>query len=139
MAGKITFGIIKPKAVENGHIGAILHIINANGYKIKALRLIKMKKEQAREFYAIHKDKEFFAGLIDFMCSGPVVIMCVEKENAVEDFRKLIGSTDPKIATPGTIRKEFGTNLTMNAIHGSDSDENAKRETAFFFSSTDLF
>lgn len=139
MEGKTTFAIIKPRAMASGNAGAIMHIICANGYKIKGLKMIKMTKEEAESFYSLHKGRDFFKSLIDFITSGPVIVMVLEKENAVADFRKLIGATDPKLAAPETIRAKFGTDMQMNAIHGSDSDENAKREIAVFFSKNDLF
>jgi nucleoside-diphosphate kinase len=139
MAGSITFAIIKPKAVANGHIGAILHTINAGGFRIRGMKMIQMTRKQAEEFYAVHKKQDFFAGLIEFMTSGPIVVASITAANAVEDFRKLIGATDPKAAAPDTIRGKFGTNITMNAIHGSDSDENAIRETNLLFKPEELF
>jgi len=139
MAGSITFAIIKPKAVANGHIGAILHTINAGGFRIRGVKMLQMTRKQAEDFYAAHKKKDFFEGLIEFMCSGPIVVASITAANAVEDFRLLIGATDPKMASPDSIRAKFGTNITMNAIHGSDSDEAAIRETNLMFKPEELF
>ncbi len=139
MNGSITLAIIKPRAVANGHIGAILHTINAGGFRIRALKMMQMTRKQAEEFYAVHKKKDFFEGLIDFMSSGPIVVASITAPNAVESFRSLIGATDPKMAAPETIRAKFGTSLTMNAIHGSDSDENALRETEMLFKPEEIF
>jgi nucleoside-diphosphate kinase len=139
MAGSITLAIIKPKAVSNGHIGAILHTINAGGFRIRGLKMIQLTRKQAEEFYAIHKKADFFAGLIEFMTSGPIVVASITAPNAVDEFRTLIGATDPKAASPDTIRAKFGTSITMNAIHGSDSDENAIRETTILFKPEELF
>jgi nucleoside-diphosphate kinase len=133
MNGEYTFAIIKPNAVNNGKTGAILAMINDRGFEIAALRMIKVDKEQAESFYNVHRDRPFFRSLIEFMTSGPVVVMILKHANAVEEFRKLIGATDPAKAEEGTIRKLFAVSVTMNAVHGSDSDENAKRESGFFF------
>lgn len=139
MTGSITLAIIKPKAVANGHIGAILHTINAGGFRIRSLKMMQMTRKQAEEFYAVHKKKDFFEGLVEFMSSGPIVVASITGDNAVESFRNLIGATDPKVAAPDTIRAKFGTSLTMNAIHGSDSDENAIRETEMMFKPEEIF
>lgn len=139
MAGNITFTMIKPTAVKANHTGSILHMINEAGFKIRGMKLIKLCKEQAEEFYAVHKEKPFFEKLVSFMCSGPIVAAILEKENAVEDYRTLIGSTNPETAAEGTIRKLYATNMTENAVHGSDSDENANIEADFFFSKTERF
>lgn len=139
MAGSITLAIIKPKAVANGHIGAILHTINAGGFRIRGIKMIQLTRKQAEEFYAVHKKQDFFEGLVEFMTSGPIVVASITAPNAVEDFRKLVGATDPKAASPDTIRGKFGTNITMNAIHGSDSDDNAIRETNILFKPEELF
>ncbi len=139
MAGTRTFTIIKPGAVSNEHIGPILKIINENGFHIAGMKLIRLRKRQAERFYAIHKDKPFYGSLIEFMLSGPIVVAALEKENAVEAYRQLIGSTNPEEAQEGTIRKLFAKSLQMNAVHGSDSDENADNEIAFFFSNSELF
>ena len=109
------------------------------GFEISAIRMVRMTLQQAESFYEVHKGKPFFEGLIEFMISGPVVVMILRHENAVNEFRKLIGATDPAKAEPGTIRKIFAVSVQMNAVHGSDSDENAIREASFFFSGTDRF
>ena len=129
-----TFTMIKPDAVENGHIGAILEKINAAGFKIVAMKYTKLSIDKAEKFYEIHKERPFFNELVNFMSRGPIVAAILEKENAVEDFRKLIGATNPDNAEEGTIRKLYATSIEANAIHGSDSDENAEIEINFFFS-----
>jgi len=134
MSGKITFTMIKPDAFEAGNTGNILQKITENGFKIKALKLTQLHREDAEAFYAVHKERPFFNGLITFMSSGPIVAAILEKENAVEDFRKLIGSTNPADAADGTIRKLFASSIERNAVHGSDSDENAQIEANFYFS-----
>jgi nucleoside-diphosphate kinase len=139
MQDDFTFAIIKPNAVKNKHIGAILARINDAGFKIAGLKMVKMTKIQAEAFYYVHSEKPFFSSLVEFMSSGPVVVMLLEKEDAVEEFRKLIGSTDPAKAEEGTIRKLFAASLQMNAIHGSDSNENAVLESSFFFSGFERF
>ncbi|NUM71006.1 MAG: nucleoside-diphosphate kinase [Ignavibacteriaceae bacterium] len=131
---KITLAIVKPDAVKAGNTGAIIdHIIKA-GFKVKAMKMVRMTKESAMGFYEVHKERPFYGELVDFMCSGPCVPMMLEKENAVAEYRKLIGATDPAQADEGTIRKLFATSKAENAVHGSDSDENAKLEVAHFFS-----
>jgi nucleoside-diphosphate kinase len=139
MNGNTTFSIIKPNAVRNGKTGPILAMINEAGFKITALKMVRMNKEKAEAFYEIHRAKPFFDGLVEFMISGPVIVMILKHENAIDEFRKLIGSTDPAKAEPGTIRKLFGVSVQMNAVHGSDSDENAIRESDFFFSDGERF
>lgn len=139
MQGDITFSIIKPNAVRTGKTGPILAMINEGGFEIAALRMIKMTLDQAKSFYEVHREKPFFEGLVEFMSSGPVVVMILRHENAVNEFRKLIGATDPAKAEPGTIRKIFAVSVQMNAVHGSDSDENALREAGFFFSETERY
>jgi nucleoside-diphosphate kinase len=139
MNGNFTFSIVKPNAVRTGKTGPILAMINEGGFEISAIRMVKMTIEQAESFYEVHREKPFFGGLIEFMTSGPVVVMVLKHENAVEEFRKLIGATDPARAEPGTIRKIFAVSVQMNAVHGSDSDENAAREASFFFSGIDRF
>ncbi len=134
-----TFSIIKPNAVRTGKTGPILAMINEGGFEIAAMRMVKLTLPQAESFYSVHKGKPFFEGLIEFMTSGPVVVMILRHENAVEDFRKLIGATDPKKAEPGTIRKAFAVSVQMNAVHGSDSVENAIIEANFFFSGIERF
>ncbi len=137
MSGISTFTMIKPDAFEAGNTGLILQKIIDNGFKIKALKLTYLHKEDAEAFYAIHKERPFFNSLVAFMSSGPIVAAVLEKENAVEDFRKLIGSTNPSDAADGTIRKLFAASIERNAVHGSDSDENAQIESGFFFSHFD--
>lgn len=139
MKSNLTFTIIKPHAVEFNNLGPILELINRNGYKFRAMKMIKMNREVAEEFYDVHKNQPFFEELIDYMTSGPVVVAVIEKENAVKDFRQLIGSTDPTKAKLGTIRRMFAESKEQNAIHGSDSIENAKREIGLFFKPEEIF
>jgi nucleoside-diphosphate kinase len=139
MDNDFTFSIIKPNAVRTGKTGPILAMINEGGFEISAMRMVRLTLPQAESFYAVHKDKPFFEGLIEFMTSGPVVVMILRHKDAVNEFRKLIGATDPNKAEPGTIRKTFAVSVQMNAVHGSDSDENAIREANFFFSEIDRF
>ncbi len=139
MYSDFTFSIIKPNAVRTGKTGPILAMINEGGFEIAAMRMVKMTLPQAESFYSIHKGKPFFEGLIEFMTSGPVVVMILKHENAVEKFRKLIGATDPALAEPGTIRRTFAVSVQMNAVHGSDSVENAITEANFFFSGIERF
>lgn len=139
MYNDFTFSIIKPDAVRTGKTGPILAMINEGGFEIAAMRMIKMTLTQAESFYSVHKGKPFFEGLVEFMTSGPVVVMILRHENAVDEFRKLIGATDPSKAEPGTIRRTFAVSLQMNAVHGSDSAENAIKEADFFFSGTERF
>ena len=139
MAGNRTFTMIKPDAIENGHMGAIInHIIKA-GFKIVALKYTQLTKEEAGKFYEIHKERPFYGELTTYMSSGPIVAAILEKENAVEDFRKLIGATDPAKAASGTIRNLFAKSIEANAIHGSDSDDNAAIEGNFFFSGLERY
>ena len=133
MAGNITFTIIKPKAVSKGHIGPILNMIHENGFRVSAMKMLWLTRGEAEGFYEVHKDRPFFRDLVEFMISGPIVVSILEKENAVEDYRKLIGATDPEKAEEGTIRKLYAESLQANAVHGSDSDENAEKEASFFF------
>ena len=139
MAQNLTFTLIKPCAVRNQHIGAILKMISDNGFRIKALKLTQMTRKNAEAFYGIHAGKPFYEGLVSFMSSGPIVAAILEKENAIEDYRELIGSTNPANAAPGTIRQLFSESFTANAVHGADSDENAIREGSFFFSEIEQF
>jgi nucleoside-diphosphate kinase len=139
MNGEYTFSIIKPNAVRKGNIGPILAMINGSGFDIAAMKMVRINKEQAESFYEIHRGKPFFKDLIEFMTSGPVVAMILKHADAVEEFRKLIGATDPSRAEEGTIRKLYAESVTMNAVHGSDSDDNAKRECAFFFPDIERF
>jgi nucleoside-diphosphate kinase len=139
MATNITFTMIKPDAVANNYIGPILAKINEAGFRIKAMKYTKLSKEGAAQFYAIHKERSFFNDLVSYMSSGPIVAAILEKENAVEDFRTLIGATDPAKAAPGTIRNLFAKSIEANAVHGSDSDANAAIEGSFFFSGLEQF
>ena len=139
MATNRTFTMIKPEAVENGHIGAILERINAAGFTIVAMKKTALNSEKAGEFYAVHKERPFYGELVDYMSSGPIVAAILEKGNAVADFRTLIGATDPSEAAEGTIRSEFAESKAKNAVHGSDSDENADIEGDFFFSAEERF
>jgi nucleoside-diphosphate kinase len=139
MQGDITFSIIKPNAVRTGKTGPILAMINESGFEISAMRMVRMTVQQAETFYEIHRERPFFVELVEFMTSGPVVVMILRHEDAVNAFRKLIGATDPAKAEPGTIRKIFAVSVQMNAVHGSDSDENAAREASFFFSGVERF
>lgn len=139
MRGIRTFTMIKPTAVKNGHIGSILAIINEAGFKVISMKLLKLSFEQAEQFYAIHKGKPFYADLCSFMSSGPIVAAIIENDNAVESYRQLIGATNPDNAKEGTIRKLFATSLQENAVHGSDSDENAIIESNFFFADVEKY
>ena len=139
MNGNITFTMIKPCAVKNNFIGPILKMINEKGFRIKAIKMTRFTRERAEAFYGIHAGKFFFDDLVDFMSSGPIVAAILEKDNAVDDFRELIGNTNPEKADEGTIRKLFAESLTANAIHGADSDENALREGSFFFSEMEQY
>ena len=133
-----TFAIIKPDAVKNGHTGNIYDRIQKFNFKVIGAKLLRMSQEQAEGFYGIHKEKPFFNDLIKFMTSGPCMVLALEKENAVESWRKAIGSTNPQEAEEGTIRKDFASNVQENAVHGSDSNENAQKEIAFFFLDSEL-
>jgi nucleoside-diphosphate kinase len=139
MSNNRTFTMIKPDAVANGHTGAILNDIIKGGFKIKAMKYLALSKEKAGEFYEVHKGRPFYGELVDFMSSGPIVAAILEKDNAVEDFRKLIGATDPSKAEKGTIRNLYAQSIGANAVHGSDSDENAKTEGDFFFTALERF
>lgn len=134
-----TFTMIKPDAVKNGHIGAILQMINKAGFRIVAMKYTHISREQAEKFYEVHKERPFYGELTSFMSSGPIVAAVLEKENAVADFRALIGATNPAEAAEGTVRKLYATSISENAIHGSDSDENAAIESDFFFSKLERF
>ncbi|MCK5823962.1 MAG: nucleoside-diphosphate kinase [Ichthyobacteriaceae bacterium] len=139
MTGDITFSMIKPGAVGNGFIGPILDKITSAGFTIVALRMTQMTRSEAEAFYYVHKERPFFTELVEFMVGGPIVAVVLKKENAVEDFRTLIGATNPEEAAEGTIRKMYAESLGHNAIHGSDSDDNAKREVSFHFSTRKIF
>ncbi|WKK64790.1 nucleoside-diphosphate kinase [Lutimonas zeaxanthinifaciens] len=134
-----TFTMLKPDSLEKGNTGAILEKINASGFKIVAMKQTQMSRRDAETFYAIHKDRPFFADLVTYMTRGPIVAAILEKENAVEDFRTLIGATNPEDAAEGTIRKMFAKSISENAVHGSDSDENAFIEGSFHFSGREIF
>jgi nucleoside-diphosphate kinase len=139
MASNLTFTMIKPDAVAAGHIGAILAQINKAGFKIVAMKYTKLSAEKAGEFYAVHKERPFYGELVEFMSSGPIVAAVLEKDNAVADFRTLIGATNPAEAEAGTIRALYAKNIGENAVHGSDSDENAWIESSFHFSGVEMF
>ena len=134
-----TFTMLKPDSVEKGNIGAILEKINSAGFRIVAMKLTQMSNKDARSFYSIHRERPFFDELVSYMTRGPIVAAVLEKEDAVEQFRLLIGSTDPAAAAAGTIRKLFATSISENAIHGSDTNENALIESRFHFSEEDMF
>ena len=134
-----TFTMVKPDATSKGNTGTIINDIIAGGFTIKAMKWIKLTKEQAGAFYAVHKERPFYGELVDFMSSGPIVAAILEKENAVADFRNLIGATNPAQAEEGTIRKKYASSVGENAVHGSDSDENAAIEGNFFFSELERF
>lgn len=136
--GNKTLAIIKPDAVSDGYIGEIISMITKAGFKIKALKMVHLTVNQAKSFYEVHKERPFYNDLVEYMTSGPCVPIALEKENAVEDYRKLIGATDPAQAEEGTVRKLYARNKQYNAVHGSDSDENAEKEIAFFFSKQEL-
>lgn len=139
MATNRTFTMIKPDAVENNYIGPILAKINEAGFRIVAMKYTRLSKEAAGQFYAVHSERPFYGELVDYMSSGPIVAAILEKDNAVADFRTLIGATDPAKAEPGTIRALFAKSIAANAVHGSDSDENAAIEGNFFFSQLERF
>lgn len=139
MATNRTFTMIKPDAVKNGHIGGILNQITDAGFAIVALKLTRLSREKAGEFYEVHKERPFYSELVEFMSSGAIVAAVLEKDNAVSDFRTLIGATDPAKADAGTIRAKYATSMGENAVHGSDSDENAALESSFHFSATETF
>lgn len=132
--GDLTFGIIKPDAVRAGKTGAVLQRIIDGGFKVRAMKLIHLTREEAEGFYAVHRERPFFGELTEFMSSGPCVVLALEKDGAVKAWRDLMGATDPSKADDGTIRKEFGASIGNNAVHGSDSEENAQIELAYFFS-----
>lgn len=136
--GNLTFGIIKPDAVRAGNAGNIIQRINEAGFKLRAMKSLHMTLKQAEGFYAVHRERPFFGGLTEFMSSAPCVVMALEKDGAVKAWRDLMGATDPSKADEGTLRKEFGGSVGENAVHGSDSDENAAIEIAYFFSQIEL-
>ena len=139
MSGIRTFTMLKPDAVEKGHVGAILEQIASAGFRIVAMKLTQMTQTDAETFYAVHKERPFFGELVEYMSSGPIIAAILEKENAVEDFRTLIGATNPEDAAEGTIRKLYAASIGENAVHGSDSDENAQIEGAFHFAGREMF
>ncbi len=139
MVGNITFTMLKPDAVEANNIGPILAKINQAGFRIVALKYLKLSKDTAGKFYEVHKERPFYGELVDYMSSGPIVAAVLQKDNAVADFRTLIGATDPSKAEEGTIRKLFAKSIAANAVHGSDSDENAAIEANFYFSQIERF
>jgi len=139
MGGNRTFTMIKPDAVKAGNIGNVLQMINNAGFRIVAMKYTKLSKEKAGDFYGVHRERPFFGELVDFMSSGPIVAAVLEKDNAVEDFRKLIGATNPAEAAEGTIRAKYATSIGENAVHGADSDENALIEGSFHFAQTEMF
>jgi nucleoside-diphosphate kinase len=133
-----TFAIIKPDAVAAGHAGAILSIIEQNGFRVLGMKMLRMRQEQAEGFYAVHREKPFFAGLVKFMTEGPVIVMALEREDAITKWREVMGATNPANAAEGTIRKRFAANIERNAVHGSDAPETAAIEIPFFFSAAEL-
>ncbi|MFW5852053.1 MAG: nucleoside-diphosphate kinase [Bacteroidota bacterium] len=139
MAGKITFTMIKPDGVKNGHIGSILKMITDAGFRIVALKFTRMSADKAGKFYDVHKERPFYGELIEFMTSGPIVAAVLEKDNAVDEFRNLIGATNPEEAAEGTIRKLYASSIGENAVHGADSDENAQREASFHFARSEWY
>jgi nucleoside-diphosphate kinase len=139
MAGKRTLMMIKPDAVRAGYLGKILTQVEGSGFRFVSLKLTRLSRVKAGEFYAVHKERPFYGELVELMSSGPIVAAILEKENAVEDFRTLIGATDPAKAAPGTIRALYAKNVGENAVHGSDSDENAAIESTFHFAGVDMF
>ncbi|MBG0789927.1 MAG: nucleoside-diphosphate kinase [Desulfovibrionaceae bacterium] len=138
MANERTFSIIKPDAVERGLIADILKMITDSGLKIKGMKMIRMDRPKAEGFYAVHKERPFFGELVDYMISGPVVVSCLEGENAIENYRKLMGATNPADAAEGSIRAKYGQNIQNNACHGSDGPDTAKTEVAYFFNDDEL-
>jgi nucleoside-diphosphate kinase len=139
MATNRTFTMLKPDAIENGHTGKILDMIIQAGFTIKAMKYTRLSEEQAKKFYEVHAERPFYGELVEYMTSGPIVAAILEKENAVADFRTLIGATDPAEAAEGTIRKYYAESKGRNAVHGSDSDENAEIEGKFHFSANEIF
>ena len=139
MKNNLTFTMIKPDAMENGYAGEILSMILKSGFRISALKLIHLTNHQAKTFYNIHRKKPFFDELVTFMTRSPIIVAVLKKNNAVEDFRKLIGSTNPEDAEKGTVRKLFATSMGENAIHGSDSEDNAHIESSFFFNKNEIY
>ncbi len=139
MAGNITFTMIKPGAVNHEHIGPILTMINDAGFKIIAMKFLYLRRNEAADFYSVHKGKRFFDELVDSMTEAPIVAILLQKDNAVNDYRQLMGATDPKVAADGTIRRMYAEDMGHNAVHGSDSDDSAVRESNFFFSTLERY
>lgn len=139
MATNRTFTMLKPDAIENGHMGKIIDMIIEAGFEIKAMKYTRLSEEQAKKFYEVHAERPFYGELVEYMTSGPIVAAILEKDNAVADFRALIGATDPAEAAEGTIRKKYAESKGRNAVHGSDSDENAEIEGKFHFSAAEIF
>ncbi len=139
MANNRTFTMLKPDSIENGNIGNIISMITEAGFSIKAMKFTRLSEQQAKEFYAVHSERPFYNELVQYMTSGPIIAAILEKNNAVEDFRKLIGNTDPSLAEKNTIRAKYAESKGRNAVHGSDSDENARIESEFHFSSSEIF
>jgi nucleoside-diphosphate kinase len=139
MATNRTFTMLKPDAIENGHAGKIIDMIIGAGFQIKALKYTRLTEEQAKKFYEVHAERPFYGELVEYMTSGPIIAAILEKENAVADFRALIGATDPAEAAEGTIRKNYAESKGRNAVHGSDSDENAEIEGKFHFTAAEIF
>jgi nucleoside-diphosphate kinase len=139
MATNRTFTMLKPDAIENGHMGKILDMIIQAGFQVKAMKYTRLSEEQAKKFYEVHAERPFYGELVEYMTSGPIVAAILEKDNAVADFRALIGATDPAEAADGTIRKAYAESKGRNAVHGSDSDENAEIEGKFHFSASEIF
>lgn len=138
MAGNRTFTMLKPDSIESGNIGNILQMISNAGFEIKAMKLTQLSEDRAKKFYEVHKERPFYGELVEYMTSGPIIAAILEKDNAVEDFRTLIGATDPAEAADGTIRKLYAESKGRNAVHGSDSDENAEIEGNFHFEASEL-
>jgi len=139
MSGNRTFTMLKPDAIENGHAGKIIDMIIKAGFSIKAMKLTRLSEDQAKKFYEVHSERPFYGELVEYMTSGPIIAAILEKDNAVEDFRALIGATDPAEAAEGTIRKYYAESKGRNAAHGSDSDENAAIESKFHFADSEIF
>ncbi len=139
MATNRTFTMLKPDAIENGHMGNIIQMITDAGFTIKAMKYTRLSEDQAKKFYEVHAERPFYMELVEYMTSGPIVAAILEKDNAVADFRALIGATDPAEAAEGTIRKNYAESKAKNAVHGSDSDENAQIEGEFHFSASEIF
>lgn len=138
MALERTFGIIKPDAVSKGHTGSIVALIEQNGFRIVAMKTMRLSSREAEAFYAVHKERPFYTGLVTFMTEGPVVVLVLERQNAIAKWRELMGATNPANAAEGTIRKRFAENIERNSVHGSDSAETAAQEIPFFFSTAEL-